>query len=43
MPGFVIHIAIGQEYLRKHNKNYSKEFIKGTVEPDFTEDKTKTH
>ena len=43
MPGFVIHIAIGQEYLRKHNLNYSKEFIKGTVAPDFTDDKSKTH
>ena len=43
MPGFVIHIAIGEEYLRKHNLNYSKEFIKGTVAPDFTDDKSKTH
>ena len=43
MPGFVIHIAIGQEYLRKHNLNYSKEFIKGIVAPDFTSDKSKTH
>lgn len=43
MPGFVIHIAIGQEYLKKHNLNYSKEFIEGTVAPDFTNDKTKTH
>lgn len=43
MPGFVIHIAIGQEYLKKQNKNYSEEFIKGTIAPDFTDDKSKTH
>lgn len=43
MPGFVIHIAIGQEYLKKHKMKYSKEFIEGTIAPDFTDDKTKTH
>lgn len=43
MPGFVIHIAIGQEYLRKHNIKYSEKFIEGTVAPDFTNDKSKTH
>ena len=43
MPGFVIHLAIGQEYLRKQNKNYSEEFQKGIVAPDFIDDKSKTH
>ena len=40
MPGFVIHLAIGQEYLRKQNKNYSEEFQKGIVAPDFIDDKS---
>lgn len=43
MPGYVIHIAVAQEYLKKHNMKYSKDFIKGSVAPDFTKDKSKTH
>ena len=44
MPGFVIHIAIGQEYVKKHNHidNYD-EFIRGNILPDLTKDKSKTH
>lgn len=43
MPGYVIHIAIAQEYLKKHKRDVSKEFILGSIEPDFTIDKAKTH
>lgn len=43
MPGYVIHLAVAQEYLRKHNKNYSEDFILGSIEPDFTTDKSKSH
>lgn len=43
MPGFVIHLAVAQEYLKKHNRKYSLEFMRGTVAPDFTTDKSKTH
>ena len=43
MPGFVVHIAIAQEYLRKHKKVFSENFILGSIEPDFTTDKSKTH
>ena len=43
MAGYAIHIAIAQEYLRKHNINYSKEFIEGTCAPDLTNDKKVTH
>lgn len=44
MPGFVIHIAIGREYLRKHNIIENEEdFIQGNIQPDLTKDKTKTH
>lgn len=44
MPGFVIHIAVAKEYLKKHNnsENY-EEFIQGNVRPDLTKDKIKTH
>ena len=27
MPGYVIHIATAQEYLKKHEKEYSIDFI----------------
>lgn len=37
------NIAIAQEYLRKNNKNYNEEFVKGAILPDLTTDKSKTH
>lgn len=43
MAGYVIHIAIAQEYLRKNNKEYNRDFIKGAILPDLTNDKSKTH
>lgn len=43
MPGYVIHIATAQEYLKKQKKEYSIDFIKGTIAPDLTDDKQKTH
>ena len=43
MPGFVIHLAIAQEYLKKHKKDFSEDFILGSIEPDFTSDKSKSH
>ena len=44
MPGFVMHIAIGQEYAKKHKniENYD-EFIRGNILPDLTKEKFKTH
>ena len=41
MPGFTIHIAVGKEYIRKHEgkiQNESK-FIKGIIAPDLDEEK----
>lgn len=43
MPGFIVHIAVAQEYLKKHNKSFSKDFILGSIEPDFTNNKSETH
>ena len=45
MPGYVIHLAIAEEYLRKHSekKEDYKEFINGVIEPDGVKDKSLTH
>lgn len=43
MAGYVIHIAVAQEYLRKNKIEYNKEFIRGSILPDLTDDKSKTH
>lgn len=44
MPGYVIHIAIANEYIRKHKNNENiKEFIDGVIAPDLTNEKSKTH
>lgn len=45
MPGFVIHLAVANEYLRKHPNEIKQEdsFLKGVIAPDFTNDKSKTH
>lgn len=45
MPGYVIHLSIAEEYLRKHKnkpENY-KEFIEGVIFPDSIKEKYKTH
>lgn len=44
MPGYVIHIAIANEYIKKHKKSENvKEFIDGVIAPDLTDIKSKTH
>lgn len=43
MPGYVIHIAVAQEYLKKSKLPYSIDFIKGTIAPDLTNNKKDTH
>ncbi len=43
MAGYVIHIAVAQEFLRKNKENYNEEFIRGSILPDLTNDKSKTH
>lgn len=45
MAGYVIHLAVAEEYIRKHkdeNADY-KEFIKGVIFPDSVKDKSETH
>ena len=45
MAGYVIHLAIAKEYLRKHKdiKEDYEEFIKGVIYPDSVTDKSLTH
>lgn len=45
MPGFVIHLAVANEYMRKHKNEIKEkdEFILGTMTPDFVKDKSETH
>lgn len=45
MAGYVIHLAIAQEYLKKHKdvKEDYDEFIKGVIYPDSVTDKSLTH
>ncbi len=45
MAGYVIHLAVGVEYIKRHKneiKNY-KEFIEGIIYPDNVSDKSLTH
>ena len=52
MPGFIIHIAVGKQYLNKHKGQIkdTKEFMKGIIAPDLNsemteveKDKSKSH
>ena len=45
MAGYVIHLAIGEEYIRKHKGDIKnkEEFLKGVIAPDNTNDKLQSH
>lgn len=44
MAGYVIHLAVAEEYLKKTKvKEKYNEFIAGVIAPDGVEDKSKTH
>lgn len=45
MPGYVIHLAVAEEYLKKHKNKSEKydEFIAGVIFPDSVKDKSETH
>ncbi len=45
MPGFVIHLSVAREYIKKHPQEIKDEelFFKGVIAPDFTNDKSQTH
>ena len=45
MAGYVIHLAVAEEYIRKHREqieDYNK-FIEGVIYPDSVQDKSLTH
>lgn len=45
MAGYIIHLAVGEEYIRLHPKEISNydEFVEGIIYPDSVEDKSLTH
>ena len=45
MAGYVIHLAVAQEYLKKHcnKKEDYEQFIEGVIYPDSVSDKSLTH
>lgn len=45
MAGYVIHLAIGEEYIRKYKGDIKEkeEFLKGIVAPDRTDNNLKAH
>lgn len=43
MAGYVIHIIIAEEYIRKHGIENKEEFIEGTIYPDSVKIKGTTH
>ncbi len=44
MPGYVVHLAVAEEYLKKHpNSEKYEEFINGVIFPDSVKDKSLTH
>lgn len=45
MPGYTIHIAIAKEYIKNHPNEITnkKEFYRGNIFPDLTDNKDKTH
>ena len=45
MPSYVIHLATGEEYIKKYKNDIKnkQEFLKGIVEPDQLPDNRKAH
>lgn len=43
MPGYIIHLCIAKEYMKKHDISDEKIFCDGTVYPDNKPDKNITH
>ena len=43
MAGYVIHVAIANEYIKKNYIENKDEFVDGVIAPDRTDDKIATH
>lgn len=43
MAGYVIHLAVAQEYLKLHPEEQYEEFIQGVIFPDSVKQKSTTH
>ena len=44
MPGYIIHLSIASEYIKKHKEKINKQdFLEGVIAPDETKNKSETH
>lgn len=44
MAGFVIHLAVAEQYLQKHKQQENEDqFLYGSIEPDFVTPKSDSH
>lgn len=43
MPGYIIHLAVGREYMKKNKIDDVKSFEKGIIAPDLKKDKRISH
>ena len=43
MASLAMHMAIAQEYCKKHNNVNFTEFLRGSLQPDLEQDKNKSH
>ena len=43
MPGYVIHLCVAKEYVKKHGIKNENKFYDGTVFPDTQGEKGETH
>lgn len=43
MPGYIIHVAVGKIYAQNNEIEDLQSFYRGIIDPDMTDDKSKTH
>ena len=43
MAGYVVHLAVAEEYLKSHPEEQYEEFIQGVIFPDSVTPKSITH
>lgn len=43
MPSLMLHLKIGEEYLKTHKVENPEQFLKGCLAPDFAKDKRASH
>lgn len=43
MPSLMLHLVIGEKYIKNNNIKNAEEFLKGCLAPDFAKDKCQSH